>query len=211
MEHAGGIRLSYAEQPRPEGLAQAFVIGRDFIAGDSAALVLGDNIFFGHGLAKVLQAEAQLESGATVFGYRVADPERYGVAEVDADGRVLSLEEKPVQPKSNLAVTGLYFFDARVAEIAAGLKPSARGEYEILDVIRHYLDDQTLRLQTMGRGMAWLDTGTHDSLLQAAEFVATLSQPAQLSAERPQAVGPRLDLDLGPCLGSRRRDVVAQG
>jgi glucose-1-phosphate thymidylyltransferase len=186
-----GIRLSYAEQPRPEGLAQAFVIGRDFIAGDSAALVLGDNIFFGHGLAKVLQAEAQLESGATVFGYRVSDPERYGVAEVDADGRVLSLEEKPVQPKSNLAVTGLYFFDARVAEIAAGLKPSARGEYEILDVIRHYLDDQTLRLQTMGRGMAWLDTGTHDSLLQAAEFVATLERRQGLKIGCPEEVAFR--------------------
>ena len=186
-----GIRLTYAEQPRPEGLAQAFVIGRDFIAGDSAALVLGDNIFFGHGLAKVLQAEAQLESGATVFGYRVSDPERYGVAEVDAEGRVLSLEEKPAQPKSNLAVTGLYFFDARVADIAAGLKPSARGEYEIIDVIRHYLDDQTLRLQTMGRGMAWLDTGTHDSLLQAAEFVATLERRQGLKIGCPEEIALR--------------------
>jgi glucose-1-phosphate thymidylyltransferase len=169
-----GLRLRYAEQPRPEGLAQAFVIGRDFVGGDPVALVLGDNIFYGHGLIGQLQEAAALESGAEIFGYRVSDPERYGVAEVDKEGRVLSIEEKPRQPKSHYAVTGLYFYDNRVLEIAAGLSPSARGELEITDVNNAYLIDGTLKLKVMGRGVAWLDTGTHVSLLEASNFIQTI-------------------------------------
>jgi glucose-1-phosphate thymidylyltransferase len=169
-----GLRLSYAEQPRPEGLAQAFVIGRDFVGGDPVALILGDNIFYGHGLIGQLQEAAALESGAVIFGYRVSDPERYGVAEIDGEGRVLSIEEKPRQPKSHYAVTGLYFYDNRVLEIAAGLTPSPRGELEITDVNNVYLSAGTLKLQIMGRGVAWLDTGTHISLLEASTFIQTI-------------------------------------
>jgi glucose-1-phosphate thymidylyltransferase len=171
-----GIRLSYAEQPSPEGLAQAFTIGRDFVGDDAVALVLGDNIFYGHGLSTVVQDAAARTGGATIFGYYVNDPERYGVAEIDAGGRVLGIEEKPARPKSNYAVAGLYFYDNQVLDIAAALKPSARGEYEITDVNLEYLRRGELRMEIMGRGMAWLDTGTHESLLEAGQFIATIEK-----------------------------------
>jgi glucose-1-phosphate thymidylyltransferase len=169
-----GISLSYAVQPEPNGLAEAFIIGADHIGNDSACLVLGDNIFHGHGLGQILQDEANLERGCTLFGYAVKDPERYGVAEVDDSGRVLSIEEKPATPKSNLAVTGLYFYDNDVVEISKSLKPSARGELEITDVNNRYIERGEAKLVNLGRGMAWLDTGTHDSLLEAATFVQVL-------------------------------------
>lgn len=171
-----GVQFSYAEQPRPEGLAQAFVIGRDFIGKDSAALVLGDNLFYGHGLAKVLQNAAAQKSGATIFGYYVRDPERYGVVEFDKNNHVLSIEEKPQRPKSHYAVPGLYFYDNTVVRLASDLKPSARGELEITDINRLYLEKKQLRVELLGRGTAWLDTGTHESLLQAANFVAAVEQ-----------------------------------
>ena len=166
-----GIDFSYAIQPRPEGLAQAFIIGRDFVGTDPVCLVLGDNIFYGQGLAKRLQAAASLREGATVFAYWVRDPERYGVVAFDKDGRATNIEEKPAQPRSNFAVTGLYFYDSDVVDIAANLKPSPRGELEITDVNRAYLERGDLRVEMLGRGAAWLDTGTHESLLQAAQFV----------------------------------------
>ncbi|USU14117.1 glucose-1-phosphate thymidylyltransferase RfbA (plasmid) [Sphingomonadaceae bacterium OTU29THOMA1] len=173
-----GLSIAYAEQPRPEGLPQAFTIGRDWIAGEPVALVLGDNIFFGNGLVQMLRrAVARVEGGgggATIFSYRVEDPERYGVIEFDAEGRAVSIEEKPDQPRSNHAITGLYVFDHQVCDLAAGLAPSARGELEITDLARCYLDAETLYVEPMGRGFAWLDTGTHDSLLEAAEFVRTI-------------------------------------
>ena len=171
-----GLRLSYAVQPKPEGLAQAFLIGRDFLAGSRAALVLGDNIFYGHGLPDDLRAAAARESGATVFAYQVKDPERYGVVEFDAKGRAVSLEEKPAKPKSSHAVVGLYFYDETVCEKAARLKPSARGELEITDLNRVYLDEGTLSVQKLGRGAAWLDTGTHEALLQASTFVQVIEE-----------------------------------
>ena len=171
-----GLRLSYAEQPRPEGLAQAFIIGREFLAGDSAGLILGDNIFFGYGLGRLLVKCALLRQGAQVFGYTVRDPERYGVAEIDAAGRVLSLEEKPARPRSNYAVTGLYFYDGSVCDRAASLRPSARGELEITDLNRLYLDDGLLGLTLLPRGVAWLDTGTPESLLQASIFIQTIEE-----------------------------------
>ena len=170
-----GVRISYAVQPKPEGLAQAFLIGRDFIGRDSCALVLGDNIFYGHGLTEMLQrAVKQTAKGATVFGYLVRDPERYGVVAFDADNRAVSIEEKPAKPKSNWAVTGLYFYDNDVVRVAEGIKPSPRGELEITDVNRVYLERGQLQVERMGRGYAWLDTGTHESLLQASEFVRTV-------------------------------------
>jgi glucose-1-phosphate thymidylyltransferase len=166
-----GVEVSYAVQPKPEGLAQAFIIGRDFVGSDPVCLMLGDNIFYGQGLVKRLQAAAARSEGATVFAYWVRDPERYGVVAFDADGRATDIEEKPARPKSNFAVTGLYFYDADVVEIAANLKPSPRGELEITDVNRAYLERGDLRVEMLGRGAAWLDTGTHESLLQAAQFV----------------------------------------
>jgi len=169
-----GLRLRYAVQPRPEGLPQAFVIGREFLGGDAAALILGDNIFYGHGLADVFARAGRLTSGGIVFGYPVQDPERYGVYEFDAAGRVVGIEEKPAKPKSNYAIPGLYFFDRDVTDIAASLRPSARGELEITDVIRAYLARGNLHVERLGRGCAWLDTGTHDSLLQAANFVQAI-------------------------------------
>jgi len=171
-----GIELSYAEQPRPEGLAQAFVIGADFIAGSPCALILGDNLFYGHGLAHSLQQVAKRREGATVFGYRVKDPERYGVVEFDHAGKVIGLEEKPKVPKSHYAVPGLYFYDADVVAHARALAPSARGELEITDLNRRYLERGALHVELLGRGTAWLDTGTHQSLLQAANFIEAVEQ-----------------------------------
>jgi glucose-1-phosphate thymidylyltransferase len=171
-----GLRLEYAVQERPGGIAQAFLIGCDFVGGDRVALALGDNIFYGHGLPQTLRTAAEFESGATVFGYRVRDPERYGVVEFDGTGRVISLEEKPARPRSPYAVTGLYFYDNRVVEIAAGLKPSARGELEITDVNRSYLGEGALRVEMIGRGVAWLDTGTYQSLLQAANYIQAIEE-----------------------------------
>lgn len=169
-----GLQFTYIEQPKPEGLAQAFTLGRDFIGDNNVCLVLGDNIFYGHGLTESLLRASQIQAGATVFGYWVKDPQRYGVVDFDADGHVVDIEEKPAHPKSNYAVTGLYFYDHRVTEIAADLKPSARGEYEITDVNRAYLAMNQLRVERLGRGIAWLDTGTHESLTQAAIFMEAL-------------------------------------
>jgi len=183
-----GMRIEYAVQPSPDGLAQAFVIGRDFVAGGPSCLVLGDNIFYGHGFSEQLRRAATHVDGATVFGYWVRDPERYGVAEFDAEGRVVGLEEKPARPKSNYAVTGLYFYDHRVSDFAAELKPSARGELEITDLNRCYLEDGSLRLEKLGRGYAWLDTGTHESLLQASNFIETIEQRQGLRVSCPEEI-----------------------
>ncbi len=171
-----GIRLQYAVQPHPEGIAQAFLIGRDYIGDSNAALILGDNIFYGHGLPDILRQAVRRREGATIFGYSVRDPERYGVVEFDRANRVLSIEEKPGKPKSPYAVTGLYFYDNQVADIAAGLTPSSRGELEITDINREYLRRGQLRVELLGRGFAWLDTGTHESLLEAATFIETLEK-----------------------------------
>ncbi len=169
-----GLTFEYIEQPRPEGIAQAFILGRSFIDGDQVALILGDNIFYGHGLGEQMRAAAARREGATVFVYRVKDPERYGVAELDGNGRILDIVEKPAVPKSHYAVTGLYFYDARVCDFAAELKPSGRGEIEITDVNRRYLADRTLHVEKLGRGTAWLDTGTHEALHQAANYIQTV-------------------------------------
>jgi glucose-1-phosphate thymidylyltransferase len=183
-----GLNLSYAVQPAPEGLAQAFIIGRAFVGSDPSALVLGDNIFYGHDFRSMLARANVSTAGATVFAYRVADPERYGVAELDATGKVVSLEEKPRQPKSRYAVTGLYFYDNRVLDVAAGLKPSPRGELEITDVNRAYLERGELRCEVMGRGMAWLDTGTHESLLEASQYIETIERRQGLKIACPEEI-----------------------
>ena len=186
-----GIDLRYAVQQTPNGLAQAFVIGRDFVGGASSALVLGDNIFYGHDLQPMLARANTRTAGATVFAYPVADPERYGVAEFDPEGRVLSLAEKPQQPKSRYAVTGLYFYDNRVLDIAADLKPSTRGEFEITDINQAYLRLGELAVEVMGRGMAWLDTGTHESLLEAAQYIATIERRQGLKIACPEEIAYR--------------------
>ncbi|HYD77484.1 glucose-1-phosphate thymidylyltransferase RfbA [Ramlibacter sp.] len=186
-----GMRIAYAVQPRPEGLAQAFLIGREFLAGAPSALVLGDNIFYGHDLVKLLQQANDTVEGATVFAYHVRDPQRYGVVAFDEQGNATSIEEKPAQPRSNCAVTGLYFYDAEVCDVAAQVRPSARGELEITSVNQHYLERGRLRVQTMGRGFAWLDTGTHESLLEATQFIHTLEQRQGLKVACPEEIAWR--------------------
>jgi glucose-1-phosphate thymidylyltransferase len=186
-----GMNIQYAVQPSPDGLAQAFIIGKDFVGNDPSALVLGDNIFYGHDLVKQLQSANERTDGATVFAYHVHDPERYGVVEFDASRRALSIEEKPKAPKSNYAVTGLYFYDNNVCDIAADIKPSPRGELEITDVNQCYLDRGQLDVEIMGRGFAWLDTGTHDSLLEAASFIATLQKRQGLQVACPEEIAYR--------------------
>ena len=186
-----GMEIQYAVQPSPDGLAQAFLIGESFVGQSPSTLVLGDNIFYGHDLVKLLASANERQSGATVFAYHVHDPERYGVAEFDAHGRVLSIEEKPAKPKSSYAVTGLYFYDEQVVGLAKSLKPSPRGELEITDLNRLYLEQNSLHVETMGRGYAWLDTGTHDSLLEASQFIATLEKRQGLKVASPEEVAYR--------------------
>ncbi len=187
-----GLDLEYAVQPKPEGLAQAFIIGRDFVGSEPVALILGDNIFYGQGFGRILRDAASRESGATIFGYHVKDPERYGVVEFERDGRVVGIEEKPEKPKSPYAVTGLYFYDNGVLEIAQSLRPSGRGELEITDVNVAYLEQDRLRVEILGRGMAWLDTGTHESLNQAADFVKTIEERQDLKVCCPEEIAYRM-------------------
>ncbi len=186
-----GIQLSYAIQPKPEGLAQAFIIGKEFIGDDRCALILGDNIFWGHGLVDNLKMAVARNDGATVFAYRVTDPERYGVVEIDSNGKALSLEEKPKSPKSNFAVTGLYFYDKEVIDYAINLKPSSRGELEITDLNRIYLEKNQLNVVTLGRGIAWLDTGTHESMLQASNFVEAIQSRQGFKVASPEEISYR--------------------
>ena len=189
-----GIAITYAVQPRPEGLAQAYVIGADFVAGQSSALILGDNIYFGNGLTDLLARAVARKSGATVFGYRVRDPQRYGVVEFDSAGRAISIEEKPARPKSNYAVTGLYFYDSRAPAFAGQIKPSARGELEITDLNNMYLERGELSVEVMGRGLAWLDTGTHEALMEAGEFVRILEMRQGLKVGCPEEIAYRMGL-----------------
>jgi len=186
-----GLNLSYAVQPSPDGLAQAFIIGREFVGNDLSALILGDNIYYGHDFDAQLRKASSREEGATVFAYHVLDPERYGVVEFDQQRRAISIVEKPAQPKSNYAVTGLYFYDQQVCDIAAGIRPSARGELEITDVNRAYLEQGRLNVEVMGRGMAWLDTGTHESLLDAGQFIATIEKRQGLKVSCPEEIAFR--------------------
>lgn len=187
-----GLTFSYAEQPEPRGLAEAFIIGANFLAGQGACLILGDNIFYGQGLGSILENAAALTSGALIFAYPVRDPERYGVVDFDQDGHAISLEEKPLKPRSNYAVPGIYFYDAQVTSLAAGLKPSQRGEIEITDLNRIYLDNQQLQVYELGRGIAWLDAGTHESLLQAANFVQAVEERQGLMISSPEEIAYRL-------------------
>jgi len=217
-----GLRFDYMEQPRPEGIAQAFLLGRRFVAGGSVALILGDNIFYGHGLAEQMRSAASRAEGATVFAYRVKDPQRYGVVEFDGEGRAVDIVEKPAQPKSRYAVTGLYFYDAHVCDIAAALKPSARGELEITDVNRRYLQDRSLRVEKLGRGTAWLDTGTHEALHQAANYIQTIEMRQGLKVACIEEVAFQMDFidhaqlerlanGMGHEYGAYLRSVVAEG
>ncbi|HEY2010075.1 MAG TPA: glucose-1-phosphate thymidylyltransferase RfbA [Rhizomicrobium sp.] len=206
--HTWGLDISYAPQPSPDGLAQAFLIGRDFIGADPVCLVLGDNIFFGEGLPSMLRQVARLEQGATVFGYPVQDPERYGVVEFDRGGRAVSLEEKPERPKSNYAVTGLYFYNNDVVDVARGLKPSPRGELEITDVNRVYLERGTLTVEKLGRGIAWLDTGTHESLLQASEFVHVIESRQGFKIACPEEIAFRQGYIDGDALAALARPLA---
>ncbi|MEM7507760.1 MAG: glucose-1-phosphate thymidylyltransferase RfbA [Pseudomonadota bacterium] len=189
-----GLKIEWIVQPSPDGLAQAYILAEEFLAGSPSAMILGDNIFYGHGLPELLESADQKAWGGTVFGYQVADPERYGVVEFDAQGRAVSVEEKPDQPKSDYAVTGLYFFDGRASELAAKVKPSPRGELEITSLVEMYLDEGTLSVELMGRGFAWLDTGTHDSLIEAGEFVRTIEKRQGLKIGCPEEVAFHMGL-----------------
>jgi len=202
-----GLRIAYAAQPNPEGLAQAFIIGRDFVGGDRVTLALGDNIFYGAHFSDYLRDAAARETGATVFGYRVRDPERYGVVDFDGNGRAVSLEEKPANPKSSYAVTGLYFYDNRVLDIAARLKPSPRGELEITDVNRAYLDRGELHVQKLPRGIAWLDTGTHDSLMQASNYIHAVEERQGLMVACPEEIAFRMGYISADDLGRLAREM----
>ncbi len=208
---AWGLNLSYCVQPSPDGLAQAFILGRDFVGADPSALILGDNLFYGHDLAAMVRRAAERETGATVFAYHVNDPERYGVVEFDAQRRAISLEEKPAKPRSRYAVTGLYFYDRRVCDIAAAVEPSARGELEITDVNRRYLELGALDVEVMGRGYAWLDTGTHESLLQASSFIETIESRQGLKVACPEEIAYRSGWIDAEQLGQLARPLAKNG